>query len=152
MQSQGRHRGGAVANVEVYLVISKRLEPTLALCVSPRIHRLGASPFHTTSASDRLIGQSHSRFSHPSADYQEAGHTTSLRNCDGVGFSVTVISAKGAPMTFSTQCSTPCQLNRPNEKTLEQERKMQYEAVVALRRMLDGKAGRSDELILFSAA
>ena len=55
-------------------------------------------------------------------------------------------------MTFSTQCTTPCQLNRPNEKTLEQERKVQDETVVALRRMLAGKAGRSDELLLFSAA
>jgi len=55
-------------------------------------------------------------------------------------------------MTFSTQCSTPWQSNRPNEQTLEQERKVQDETVVALRRMLAGTAGKSDELVLFSAA
>lgn len=55
-------------------------------------------------------------------------------------------------MVATAPNSTRNRLGRPNDETIQQERREQYETVVALRRMLAKTPVSREELLQFSAA
>jgi len=55
-------------------------------------------------------------------------------------------------MTFSTLHDGPGRLDRPDDETIQQERRVQDEEVVELRRMLAALPGRGQDLFVCTAA
>ena len=63
-----------------------------------------------------------------------------------------VRESKGQSMIATATSTSRNRLGRPNDETIQQERREQNETVVALRRMLAKSSGSRKELLLFSAA